>query len=107
MKIHVEVYIASRILEQNQGSFTPQDLINFIHKEFKDDRPGVNTHVSSVCIANAPLNHPIGYNYLWRIKPGLLRTFVFGQDTPGTQRLNYECRPKKEDIPEKYLSYLR
>jgi hypothetical protein len=57
MKIHVEVFIASRILGQRQGTFTPEELKKFILTEFNDSRSGVQTHVSAECVANAPLNH--------------------------------------------------
>jgi hypothetical protein len=107
MKIHVEIFIVSRILGKDRTSFSTEDLIDFIHKEFNDFRPGVTTHATSVCIANAPLNHAIGYNYLWRLGHGDLRQFLPGYDIPSTERANHQTQPKVEDVPEKYRYLLR
>jgi hypothetical protein len=102
MKIHVEVFIASRILGQNQGTFSPDDLMRFIRKEFHDERPGIPTHVTAACVANAPLNHTSGYNYLWRVGPGLMRVFRPGQDHPETERVKDRVQPEREDLPERF-----
>lgn len=107
MKIHVEVFIASRILGRNQTSFSTEDLIRFIQKEFGDSRPGVTTHVSAVCIANAPLNHAIGYNYLWRLDHGNLRAFQPDVDIPKLERRNHQTQPEAKDVPEKYHYLLK
>jgi hypothetical protein len=106
MKIHVEVFIGSRVLGQNHTSFTTEDLIRFIHKEFGDNRPGVTTHVSSACIANTNLNHPTGYNYLWRVEHGDLRPFRPGLDNPDPERIKHRTQPEPEDMPEKYRHFL-
>ena len=102
MKIHVEVFIGSRILGKNQQLFSPGDLLQLIHSEFKDNRPGVSTHVSAACVANAPLNHPNAYNYLWRDDYGKLRSFRAGLDLPIPERANFRTEPNIEDVPEKY-----
>ena len=102
MKIHVEVFIASRILGQRQGTFAPQEIIKFIQTEFKDLRSGVSTHVSSVCVANAPLNTPNSYNYLWRTKHATLRVFRTGIDLPSAGREHSINQPEWEDVPEIY-----
>jgi len=106
MKIHVEVFITSRISGKKQGTLTFQDLINCIQREFKDERPGVSTQVLAACIANAPLNHALGYNYLWRIKPGLLRIFHPAQDKPNPERIKHASQPRLEDVPERYQNLL-
>jgi len=102
MKIHVEVFIASRILGERQGTFSPQEIIKFIQTEFNDQRHGVNTHVSSACVANAPLNHPKAYNYLWRSDHATLRVFKPGFDQPSRGRERGMVYPYREDVPEKY-----
>jgi hypothetical protein len=107
MKIHVEVYIASRILGKNQGTFAPQDIVHFIQTEFQDSRPGVTTHAGSVCVANAPLNYPTGYNYLWRTEHATLRVFRPGIDLPLPERKNCIEQPNEDDIPKKYRHLVR
>ena len=106
MKIHVEIFIASRILGKNQPSFSPEDLIKFIEKEFGDSRPGVRTHATAVCVANAHLNHALGYNYLWRSGHADLRPFRPGIDIPDPEREKHQTQPKIEDVPEKYRRIL-
>jgi hypothetical protein len=107
MKIQVEVFIGSRILGKNQPSFSTEDLLRFIQREFGDSRPGVTTHATAVCIANAPLNHPTGYNYLWRLGYGDLRPFRPGFDKPNPERDTHQTQPKIEDVPEKYRYLLQ
>lgn len=106
MKIHVEVYIASRVLDQRQGTFSPQEIEKFIQTEFKDFRSGVKTHISSECVANAPLNHMLGHNYLWRTEYGTLRAYRPGMDRPNKGREMSIDHPRREDMPETYLSLL-
>jgi len=50
MKIHVEVFIAGKILEQRQSTFSPNEIIDFLRTEFCDERHGIPTHVSAACI---------------------------------------------------------
>lgn len=102
MEIHVEVFIASKILGKNQPKFSKNDLMRFIHNEFKDDRPGITTHISSSCVANAPLNHASGYNYLWRENTGEYRCFHPGNDLPKPERVNDRYQPLRENVPEEY-----
>jgi len=107
MKIHVEIYLASRILAQNNPTFSTRELLDFIYREFRDDRSGIKTHLSAVCIANAPLNHSNGYNYLWRLSPGELRPFRPGHDLPHPDRRGAPTQPQRADVPAKYLHLLR
>lgn len=102
MKIHVEIFIASRILEQSQGTFSPTDIRNFIEREFHDTQHGIQTHITSRCVANAPLNFEAGCNYLWRIEHGIYRTFKHGVDQPNHGRENDPYQPDAADVPEKY-----
>jgi len=102
MKIHVEVFIASRILGQNQETFTPSDIRKFIEREFHDTQHGIQTQITSRCVANAPLNFEAGCNYLWRIEHGIYRTFKQGVDQPNHGRENDPYQPETADVPEKY-----
>ena len=101
-KIHVEVFIASQVLEQQQGTFTAADLKHFIRREFKDERPGIATHISAHCVANAPLNTARGYNYLWRLSAHELRSFHAASDTPVMERLTLSSQPEMADLPTDY-----
>jgi len=102
MKIHVEVFIASRILYQNKPSFSPSEIIDFIHKKFNDERHGIPTHVTAACVANAPMNHPYCYNYLWRIRPGEYRIFKPRHDPLNPEKRGFRDQPYPHDVPEKY-----
>jgi hypothetical protein len=88
--------------DNNTLSFSTDDLLQFVKKEFGDTRPGVMSHASAVCIANAPLNHPNGYNYLWRTGHAELRLFRPGIDIPNPDRGKDQTQPRREDVPEKY-----
>ena len=107
MKIHVEIFIASRLLAQNRPTFFPQELIAFIQREFGDERVDLSAHVSGACVANAPQNHPNVYNYLWRLSPGELRPFHPGQDLPHPDRRNAPTQPQRVDVPAKYWHLLK
>lgn len=102
IKIHVEVFIASRILGQNQGTFTPSDIRKLIEREFHDTQHGIQTHITSRCVANAPLNFGAGCNYLWRVSRGVYRIFQLGIDQPFPGRENDPSQPSWDEIPEKY-----
>lgn len=107
IKIHVEVFIASQMLEKQQGTFTVEELKRFIKREFNDERPGVSTHISAHCVANAPLNTTPGYNYLWRLSANELRSYDAGRDTPVAERLDLAARPEVADVPTKYRHLMR
>jgi len=107
IKIHVEVYIAGRLLTQRKSSFSPSEIINFIRREFHDERHGIPTHVTAACVANAPLNHPYCYNYLWRIGHGEYRAFQPGHDQLRPEKHGFRFQPNPEDVPEKYRYLLR
>jgi len=106
MKIHVEIFIASRILEKNQGLFTPRDLVTFIESEFHDTRHGIQIHATAGCVANAPLNFPTAYNYTWREEHGTYRTFRPGHDQPAPGRENMATQPQMDDVPVQYRHLL-
>ena len=102
LKIHVEVFIASRMLSQRQGSFTTEELRREVERLFGDTRPGVNAHISAHCVANAPRSAQTVYNYLWRIERGHLRTFDPVSDRPHPSRADAAFVPKAEDVPPEY-----
>ncbi len=106
MNIHVEIFIASRILGQNQGTFTPLEIRKFIKKEFNDTQEGIKTQTASMCVANSPLNFNSGFNFLWREKHGVYRVFKPGFDLPFVGRENDPFQPKWEDVPVKYQYFL-
>ena len=56
MNIHVEIFIASRILGQNRATFTPLEIRKYIEEEFNDTQEGIKTQTTSMCVANARLN---------------------------------------------------
>ena len=107
LKIHVEVFIASQVLERELGTFTVENLKHFIKGEFGDKRPGIATHISAHCVANAPLNTACGYNFLWRLQNGVLRTFHPRRDEPVVERLGLSSQPKGADVPTEYRYLLK
>lgn len=102
VKIHVEIFIAAQMLEKQQGTFSVEELKRFIKREFNDERPGVSTHISAHCVANAPLNTAYGYNYLWRLGANELRSFHAGRDAPVAERFHCASQPEVADVPAKY-----
>lgn len=50
--IHVEVWIASRLLANSNKVFSKRELAGIIDKEFDYKRKGISTHITSVCVAN-------------------------------------------------------
>lgn len=97
--IHVEVFIATKTLSGIKETFSFEELQRFIQQKFGDTRAGVATHISALCVANAPLNHPTGYNYLWRINLGEYRAFRPGIDQPHPDRRNDRTHPERKDLP--------
>ena len=106
MKIHVEVYLASRLLARQQDTFTPAALIAKVEDAFGDTRPGVSTHASGHAVANTVKNTGTAYNYLWRIDTGQYRCFDHWQDVPHPSRRNGRRRPETEDVPLEYRHLL-
>ena len=99
--IHVEIWICSRLLSRDKESFTKRELTACIKKEFSDIRPGISTHISSVCVANKQLNHPNCYNYLISLGSGEYRIFTKG-DFIHPSKIGGRIRPQIADIPEGY-----
>jgi hypothetical protein len=102
IKMHVEVFVASRLLGERQGAFTPKALRREVQRLFGDTRAGVETHISAHCVANAPKNTGTVHNYLWRLEHGLLRVFDAARDVPHPSRTYAGHYPLGEDVPMEY-----
>jgi hypothetical protein len=102
--IHVEIWIASRLLVKSQETFTANDLKHLIKQEFDDSRVGLTPHISSYCVASTRAN-PGKYRYLTRVDTGLYRIFREGDPVDDTKR-NAPLAPYPRDIPEKYKQLL-
>jgi len=102
VKIHVEVFLAAQMLGRDQGTFTPEELRKEIERRFDDTRPGVRTHISAHCVANAPKNAAVVSNYLWRLPEGQLRPFDKAKDRPHPSREEARTSPDRRDIPVMY-----
>jgi hypothetical protein len=106
VKIHVEVFVASRLLSRSRDTFTGQDLRVEIQRLFGDTRPGVDTHISAHCVANAPKNAGTVHNYIWRLDHSLFRLFQRATDIPHASRMNADHLPHVEDVPRQYRHLL-
>lgn len=102
MKIHVEIYLASRLLAREQSTLTPTEIISRVEAEFGDSRPGVRTQTHSHAVANAPKNAGVVYNYLWRVDTGNYRCYDPSKDVPHPSRLDASSRPSLNDVPPEY-----
>jgi hypothetical protein len=107
LTIHTEVFIVSRLLAQQEETFTKNDLREEIERRFGDTRPGVDTHISSHCVANVRESAAHVYCYLWREGRGLYRVFDPDRDTPHPTRTDCTCMPEEGDIPEEYRYLVR
>lgn len=107
MKIHVEIFLAAQLLQREQGTFTAQDIVDRVRQEWGDERPGVSTHASAHCVANAKANTATPYNYLWRIEHGRYRCFDPARDQPHPSRAGRPAQPVERDVPVAYRWALR
>ena len=101
-KIHVEVFIAARLLAQRTDRFSADDLRREVEVKLGDARSGVTTHISAHCVANAPRNAATVSNYLWRLPSGELRPFDAGRDRPHPSRVDARTIPDRRDVPSEY-----
>ncbi len=106
MTIHVEVYLASRMLGRQHGDFARSELIERVRREFGDNRPGVSTYATAHAVANAPKNTTVVYNYLWRLDLGRYRCFDPARDRPHPTRIDARHQPRRVDVPHMYRNYL-
>jgi len=63
--IHVEVWIASRLLSEEKKIFSKKQLNEVIRRIFNDTRSGISTHISSCCVA---VNGREKLSHLWSRK---------------------------------------
>lgn len=105
LTIHTEVFLAARLLSRRKTTFTSQELRDKIEEEFGDTRPGVATHIYAHCVANAPKNTGVAYNYLWRVDRGRYRLFDPRTDHPHPSRKGGRTTPDPGGVPRR-LKYL-
>ena len=102
MKIHVEVYLASRLLQREQKTFSAQDLIRRIHSEFEDDRKLIGEYVRAYTVANISKTTSVAYNYLWRLGPNQYRCYHPTQDQPHLTKVDAAAKPWHRDVSPEY-----
>ncbi len=102
MKIHVEVFIASRLLQQGKATFSTHEILDLVRSEFGDTRPGVTTYTHTHAVANSPKGAATVYNYLWRIDSGRYRCFDPNKDVPHPSRVDVATIPDIADVPDRY-----
>jgi len=100
MKIHVEVWVASRILGADGRTFSKDELLAFIREKFRDSRRGLSTHISSYCVASTRAN-PGRYRYLTAVGRGLYRVYRPGDPVHPT-KMQAPMHPDPEDVPPEY-----
>lgn len=99
-KVHVVVWIASRLLGANGGTFTKTELLDLARQKLSDARPGLSTHVSSYCVASSRAN-PGKFRYLTAIGRGRYRIYRHGDPVHPT-KAKAPTHPEFQDIPEEY-----
>ena len=104
LSIHVEVWIASRLLGTEKNVFSKKELMEKIFLEFQDRRPGISTHITSYCVASTKAD-PAGFMYLTRVGRGLYKIFEEGDPVHST-KMNAPLHPSIDSIPEKYKNLL-
>jgi len=106
LTIHAEVFLAAKLLSREKTTFTSRELRAKIEEEFGDTRPGVTTHICAHCVANAPKNTFVAYNYLWRVGRGRYRLFDPRSDHPHPTRKGGRTTPDPAGIPPNYQHLL-
>ena len=96
--IHVEIWIASRLLSEKNEIFSKKELTVIIKEIFDDTRPGISTHISSCCVANKPSNHPRNYNYLFWLSKGKYKIYIKGNYLHPDKKSS-QNKPNYEDVP--------
>lgn len=99
-KVHVVVWIASRLLGAGGRTFTKQELLRLIEDKFGDTRPALSTHISSYCVASAKAD-PGAYRYLTVVGRGRYRVYRPG-DPVHASKVSAPTHPEFQDIPEDY-----
>jgi len=99
LTINAGVFLAAKLLTREKTTFTVEELRNKIEEKFGDARPGVTTHISAHCVANAPKNTFVAYNYLWRVGRGRYRLFDPRSDHPHPSRKGGRTTPDPGGVP--------
>lgn len=99
--IHVEIWVASRLLAEEKNIFSKKELIELIENLFNDFRHGISTHISSCCVANKHSNHPKNYNYLIWVSKGNYKIIREG-DYTHPDKIGCQIHPRIEDIPHQF-----
>jgi len=99
LTIHTEVFLAAKLLSRKKRTFTVRELRGKIEEKFGDTRPGVTTSIYAHCVANAPKNSPVTYNYLWRVDRGRYRLFDPRSDHPHPSRKGGRTTPDPGGVP--------
>jgi len=106
--MQVEVFVASRLLGEQQEVFTREELYRKVHELFGDERPGLAGVIhSSRLVANRPINAPYIHNYLWLLDNGSLRCFDPAKDHPVRSRTRAPVEPSIREVPPEYAYLLR
>ena len=104
LEIHVEVWIAAQLLGDDGQEFSKGDLARKIKELFNDERPGVSTHISSHCRADAKAD-PGNYCYLITVRHGVFRCIQPGDSVHPTRKKG-KRRPSEESVPVQYQKLL-
>lgn len=103
-KVHVVVWIGSRVLSRNSESFSKQDLLAWARAHYGDERPGLSTHISSYCVASSEAN-PGAYRYLTRVGRGRYRPYRDGDEVHPSKTQAPTC-PEAYDVPPEFVTLL-
>jgi len=102
IKIHVEIWVASRLLGEERHTFSASDLVARVLEEFGDKRPSVATYAyGSALRADAPARGVV-YNYLYRKERGVLQCFDPDVHRPHQSRSERPWHPALGDVPRRY-----
>ena len=109
MKVHVETWIATALLQREnpeRESFTKDEILERAYQLHPGVpcRPGVAIHISQHCLANARPN-PARYRMLYRTRDGRYRLFRESDDYH-PQRQKGPMTPKSADLPDDCKSLL-
>jgi len=106
LTINAAVFLAAKLLSADKTIFAVPELRDKIEEEFDDTRPGVTTHIYAHCVANAPKNTLVAYNYLWRVDRGRYRLYDPRSDHPHPSRKGGRISPDRAGVPPKFRHLL-
>lgn len=99
--IHIEVWIASKLLSQKSKTFSKTDLVNKIKELFNDTRSGISTHISSYCVASTKADPGGAFRYLTRVSRDQYCLFKAGDEVHESKK-DAPLNPDGYDIPPQY-----